>query len=153
MEKVIRAISSIFFLILFFPPAGIAWGELVCTVRHSSNEQCTPHLTIENGTITLTGDGSFTLQGSYNSCYHMDNITITGKQHQSTTVNGLTFELLATEFNQSSNSTQYFPRTIGTIILNTKSMEGFYFDVWASIRSLGAHWQSPFTRNIVCKTK
>lgn len=153
MEKIIGNISSILFLILFFPPAGIAWDELVCTIRNSSKEQCTPYLTIEDGTITLTQDGSFILHGSYNSCYHIENVTITGKKNQSITINGLAIELLATEINQTSKSTQNFPRTIGTIILNTKSMEGFYFDVWASIRSLGANWQSPFTRKIVCESK
>jgi hypothetical protein len=153
VEKIIFKNTVILLLLLIFVSTGSAWAAIQCTIRPQKKVKCTPYPVLQDGTITLTTDGFFSLKGTYNSCYYNEFLLIKGKQNQSVSPETLSFELLATEFINTPISFQEFPRTIGTIVLNDKTMEGFYFDIWAFIRSSGARWQPPSPRITACKSQ
>ena len=153
MGKIILKNSVALLLLLIFVSTGSAWAAIQCTIRPQKEVKCTPYPILTDGTITLTTDGLFSLKGTYNSCYYNKFLIIKGKQNQTVSPETLSFELLATEILNNSISFQEFPRTIGTIVLDQKTMEGFYFDIWAFIRSSGTRWHPSSPRVTVCKTQ
>lgn len=153
MEKIILTNTVTLLLLLIFVSTGSAWADIQCTIRPQKEVKCTPYPVLQDATITLTTDGLFSLKGTYNSCYYNESLIIKGKQNQTASPETLSFELLATEILNTPISFQEFPRTIGAIVLNEKTMEGFYFDIWAFVRSSGARWQPPSPRVTACKTQ
>ena len=144
--NIIVKLISIIGIILFTSLLGHAGNSMTCRVSRPVNEGCTPYLVLEYADITISTKDRFELQGRYDACYHNEEITIRGIAKRSSYHGSLGVEFLATDIQVYGN----FPRTIGTVTLNEKSLAGYFFDVWATIRSRGSFHPDPNSRVVRC---
>lgn len=142
--------TSIIAVLLLTLPAQ-AEGVMKCKVTPVTHEKCTPYLLLERANLTISDVDRFSFQGRYSSCYHGEDVAITGRVKHFSYNDGEEFELLATEIQLLPTGVQLFPRTIGTITLKKGSWNGYFFDIWNSIRTRGLYPQVPFTRVISCE--
>ncbi len=153
MYKFIAYLSAILLYFLFLIPATQASGKMVCKVSQSTPEECTPHLVLEKGELTILENDHFELSGRYTACYHSEEVTIKGRLKRFSYHDGMDLELLATEIQSSPTIIQRFPRTIGTVTLKKVSLKGYFFDTWSTIRTRGIYQHDPFSRVIHCSLK
>lgn len=152
MQKfIVGLISAILLLFTTHLPGQVA-GDMVCTISRPVDTNCSPYPVLEHGELIIFLTNSFTLHGRYTACHHSEKVTITGRVKRVSFPDAVDLELLATEILLSPTTIQRFPRTIGTVTLNKVSLEGYFFDVWSSIRTRGRYQQDPFTREIRCTT-
>jgi hypothetical protein len=144
--NIIIKLISIIGIILFTSLLVHAGDSMACRVSRPVNEGCTPYLVLEYADITISTKDRFELQGRYDACYHNEEITIRGIVKRSSYHGSLGIELLATEIQVYGD----FPRTIGTVTLKEKSLAGYFFDVWATIRSRGIFHPDPSSRVVRC---
>lgn len=151
MKKIIVGFTSIILILFSSSQHGQAQSDMVCTISQAVDANCTPHLVLEYGDLTISEKNSFALHGRYTACHHRQEVSITGRVKRFSYPDAVDLELLATETQILPTITQLFPRTIGTVTLKKASLEGYFFDVWTSIRTRGMYQQDPFTRIIRCK--
>jgi hypothetical protein len=148
LNTIIRpALLSLFLLVSSLP--GEAAEVLECRITPAETK-CTPYPVLIEGDLTVSADDGFRLEARYEACYHSEKISIGGKVERLLRDDDLSIELLATDIRQSAYPQQNFPRTVGTVILGTQNLEGYFFDVWATIRTHGTFHQEPYSRLVRC---
>ncbi len=151
MRVLSTSLACIFFLIVLCPTLGLTRTALKCQIKPPANEGCSPHVLLENGELTLDGEGSFVLAAQYTACYHLEEVSVKGKVQRRSYPGGYSLELLATEIiHKHSKITEKFPRTIGIITLQEALLQGRFIDTWAPLRTSGILQPNPTPREISC---
>ena len=127
------------------------FGSLHCQLTTKTPSECPGVPTLETGTLEISSHGKFELNGHYNACFHIEDVSINGKSRLYKLHNGYALELLGTQFEKTDGSLDKFPKTIGFINLSRDSLQGRFVDLWAMIRSHGQTRQEPLYTNLNCK--
>jgi hypothetical protein len=123
-------------LLLFACTKKVSTGDLVCQLSAAEKQRCSSVLSLESGVLRLYDkDKSFELVAHYDACFQEAEVRVMGefKQHPHQSV--VDVELLAKKTELKIGSAGQFPRTIGLITLNNKSLTGRFVDIWAMIRT------------------
>lgn len=112
---------------------------MVCTVdeRAQSTRGCSTVPSLSEGVLTLSADGRFSLNGRYDACYQVEDITFSGTYVADPHESGMDLELLATHQQTDEQRTQPLSRTIGMVNVDTQSLKARFTDTAAVIRSRG----------------
>lgn len=127
------------------------FGNLNCQLTTTGSKQCPDVPTLEKGKLTISAKGHFELNGRYDACFHIEDVSIKGRTKLYKLHNGYALELLGTQFQKTDGSRDDFPRTIGFVHLNEKSMTGRFIDLWAVIRGQGQNRPEMINSHLQCK--
>jgi len=127
------------------------FGNLHCQLATETPKECPGVPTLETGTLKISSNGKFELNGHYNACFHIEDVSISGKSRLYKLHNGYALELLGTRFEKTDGSLDKFPKTIGFINLNKDASQGRFVDLWAMIRSHGQIKQETYHSKLSCK--
>lgn len=105
--------------------------NLSCEVSIVGKQQCSEHLTLQYGQLKFREDGQFEFTGHYDACFDKRRIQAVGRYKIDSYPNGMKFELLANQFYGTESKMENFPRTIGSVDLELKTLKGVYTDLWA----------------------
>lgn len=128
------------------------FGNLHCQLATKTQKECPGVPTLETGTLEISSHGKFVLNGRYNACFHIEDISISGKSRLYKLHNGYALELLGTQFEKTDGSVDKFPKTIGFINLNKESMKGRFVDLWAIIRGHGKNRPDSIYTHLQCES-
>lgn len=104
--------------------------DIRCEFVLASNKHCSDHATLQAGRIEFDEDGSFEFVGNYEACFDKRRVKATGQYRSQSFPDGINFELLAEEMSGAGSDSGHFPRTIGSLDLELKSLKGIYTDLW-----------------------
>lgn len=105
--------------------------NLQCDISVSGTDECTPNPTLLTGQIDLKADGSFTFESLYEACFTQRQMHARGKFRRDAFPGGMHLEFLAESMSINQSEEIDFPRTIGSIDLESKSLTGVYTDLWS----------------------
>lgn len=105
---------------------------VTCKILRQAGD-CSSVPTLNTGELKIKSNGSFSLEGQYQACYHKEAVSIQGQYQASSFSNGFNIELLATKIKGLGSSD--FPATIAVVTLDKSSLKGVINDIWATIRT------------------
>lgn len=110
--------------------------DLVCQITVDKKQPCSEVLSLKSGEIRIQPkDKTFSLTAQYNACYQDDRLKVTGEYEFRTYESSIELELLSTKITTTKGNRNNFPRTIGLLRLDKKTLQGHFIDIWAVIRT------------------
>ena len=124
---------------------------MVCTLSTQQTKDCSSTPVLQHGMLKTDSNGEFELKGHYDACFHVEDVIIKGKYTHLTTGKTLTLELLATNIKGSKDAPEDFPRTVGFMKLDNKTLNGTFDDIWATIRAQNTNSERKAPISLNCK--
>ncbi|GEM_PF-2405573 len=108
-------------------------SDLNCNVSTNRASQCSDHPTLQSGRVVFRKNGQFSFFGDYEACFDKHRVKAHGRYSLDNYPDGMKFELLADQFYGANLNSDGIPRTIGTVDLELKTLNGVYTDLWAIV--------------------
>lgn len=123
--------------------------NLSCEISIVGKQQCSEHPTLQHGQLEFGDDGQFEFTGDYDACFDKRRIQAVGRYKIDKYPNGIKMELLANWFYGADSKMENFPRTIGSVDLERKTLKGVYTDLWAIMANRGIPTKESGQRHMV----
>ncbi len=156
----IKAIALVLILLLLIfisyekyavnPKEAISSSDMLCNLSSIKTNKCSGTLVLENGVLQIFSNSNFELSGHYNACFNIKDIIIKGKYQYFELDDSFQLELLGKQIQEDSGKIENFPKTIGLVKLNKRTLEGVFIDHWATIRAQNYSREKTPSLKLVC---